>query len=73
MNPQKFLIELKRRNISESRDRKRARDADQHRTQDSNLHVVNEQGDSSWIAHLLERLRYAEAEDVFHIDAENAC
>jgi len=52
VNLKKFLIELKRGNISESRDRKQARDADQHRTQDSNLHVVNAQGDPLWIAHL---------------------
>jgi hypothetical protein len=73
VNPKKFLMELKRRNISESRDRKRARDADQHRTQDSNLHIVNQQGEPLWIAHLFERFRYAQSEDVFHIDAENAC
>jgi hypothetical protein len=29
VNPKKFLIELKRRNVSESRDRKRGHDADQ--------------------------------------------
>jgi len=52
VNPKKFLIELKRRNIPESRDRKRARDADQHRIRDFNLHVVHEQGDPLWIAHL---------------------
>jgi transcription elongation GreA/GreB family factor len=72
VNPKKFLIELKRRNISESRDRKRARDADQHLTQNSNLHVVHQQGDPLRIAQLFERLRYAQSEDVFHIDAENA-
>jgi hypothetical protein len=29
VNPKKFLIELKRRNVSKSRDRKRGHDADQ--------------------------------------------
>jgi hypothetical protein len=45
VNQKKFLIELKRRNVSESRDCKRAGDADQHLTQDANLHVVHKQGD----------------------------
>jgi hypothetical protein len=36
-------------------------------TQDSNLHIVNEQGDSPWIAHLFERLRYAQSVGSFHI------
>jgi hypothetical protein len=59
VNPKRFLIELKRRNISESRDRKRASDADQHRTQDSNLHIVHQHRESLGIAHVFERLRYA--------------
>ncbi len=54
------MIELKRRNISESRDRKRARDADQHLTQDYNLHIVNEQSDPLRIADLFQSLRDAQ-------------
>ncbi len=65
MNPKKFLMELKRRNISESRDRKRARDAYQHRTQDSNLHVAHEEGDALWITYFFQRLQYVEAMDPF--------
>jgi hypothetical protein len=42
-------------------------------TQNADLHVVNKQRDPLRIAHLFERLRYAQSEDVFHIYAENAC
>jgi len=69
VNPKKFMIELKRRNISESRDRKRARDADQHLTQDYNLHIVNEQSDPLRIAYFFQRLRYAQSVCAFHISA----
>jgi hypothetical protein len=67
VNPKKFLIELKRRNISESRDSKRARDADGHRTQDSNMHVVNEQRNALRIADLFQSLRDAQSVGCLHV------
>src|SRR5207249_3868909 len=35
-------------------------------TQNSNLHIVNKQGDPLWIAHLFYSLRYAQSVGVFH-------
>lgn len=36
-------------------------------TQNANLHVVDEQVESLWIAHLFRRLRYAQPVCAFHV------